>query len=538
MIDGRDDGATLRDGPDGGSVQQGAPSRSGRILGAVGLGYVAQLVTVTVGLWLTPFLLRQLGATDYGLWLLALQTMTYLGLLDLGVVALLPRETAFTVGRAENGLPMQELSGLVGRTLAVVLCQLPIVAVVAVVVLLQLPTAWQPMQGPLCVIIGCFLFMFPLRTMHAVLQGLQETPFLGRVSLLTWIIGTLCTIALVVAGFRLYAVAIGWAVSQVLSAFLWGRHLHTRFRGLLPARIPRVTRASLAHWLGSGVWVSVAQIAQVLLAGTDIFIIGKFLGPAAIVPYAVTGKLIAVLANQPQIVMQAAQPALSEVRASEGERHRLVRMTTALSQLMLLISGLVFVVVLAVNEGFVTWWIGAPQYAGSLVTLGLLGSMLLRHWNTTAVYSLFAFGNERRIALTALADGVVTVGVAAALVGSIGSLGAALGSVVGVLLVSLPQNLRALARDTGTTIRSTIRPLANWSMRFIFVAVAADFLSRSWAPRTAVALAMIASLVSMVYALVMLPVCVVEPLGEYTLPRIRTVLARMPYIRSHFAQAR
>ena len=52
-----------------------------------------------------------------------------------------------------------------------------------------------------------------------------------------------------------------------------------------------------------------SQIAQVLLNGTDVMIIGALLGPAAVVPYACTGKLVSVLANQPQAILQSAAPA-------------------------------------------------------------------------------------------------------------------------------------------------------------------------------------------------------------------------------------
>ena len=49
--------------------------------------------------------------------------------------------------------------------------------------------------------------------------------------------------------------------------------------------------------LGRSAWVSLAQIAQVFLNGTDVLIIGKLLGPAAVVPYSCTSKLVTVLAN-------------------------------------------------------------------------------------------------------------------------------------------------------------------------------------------------------------------------------------------------
>ena len=49
-------------------------------------------------------------------------------------------------------------------------------------------------------------------------------------------------------------------------------------------------------------------------------VIGALLGPAAVVPYACTAKLVTLLGNQPQLFMQMAVPALSELRAVSRER--------------------------------------------------------------------------------------------------------------------------------------------------------------------------------------------------------------------------
>ena len=54
----------------------------------------------------------------------------------------------------------------------------------------------------------------------------------------------------------------------------------------------------------------------------------------------------------------------------------------------------------------------------------VIAMMLIRHLNTTNVYALFAFGQERAISLIALADGAVTMVVSAVLVHRYGIIGA------------------------------------------------------------------------------------------------------------------
>ncbi|HET9360120.1 MAG TPA: hypothetical protein VFO58_10225, partial [Vicinamibacterales bacterium] len=107
--------------------------RSGRVqrlLRGLGLGYLHTAGTILVGLWLTPYLLGQLGSYDYGLWLLGTQVVVYLSLLDLGVVARIPRDVAGASGRPDEDR-MAALHELIGQTGRVVLYQLPPVAFAA-----------------------------------------------------------------------------------------------------------------------------------------------------------------------------------------------------------------------------------------------------------------------------------------------------------------------------------------------------------------------------------------------------------------------
>ena len=105
-------------------------SRTRRLLAGVSVGYLNTIVVTVVGLWLTPYLLRHLDQHDYGLWLVCAQMLFYLSLTDVGVVALLPREVAFTTGRG-GATTHDDLRQLVGATTRLVFWQLPIVAVLS-----------------------------------------------------------------------------------------------------------------------------------------------------------------------------------------------------------------------------------------------------------------------------------------------------------------------------------------------------------------------------------------------------------------------
>jgi O-antigen/teichoic acid export membrane protein len=491
-------------------------TRTRRFLGGFTTGYAHMIVATAVGLWLTPFLLGRLGGATYGLWLVGTQVIAYLLLMDLGIMALLPREAAYVTGRTGT-TDAPDLRVLVEQAMTLAFLQLPLVLAGAAVAVWWLPASWQPLRWPLIVVLAVFVATFPLRAFQAALTGLQDLAFVGRVQFGAWAAGTATTIALVLSGLGLPAMAAGWCTTQLSTVAACAIRLRRRFPAAMPRRASFGPQGTAGSYMARSFWVAVSQTAQALLNGTDLILIGALLGPAAVVPYACTGKLIAVLANQPQSILQSAAPALSELRHA-GDRGRLFQVSAALSQATLALSGLVTCVVLGANAGFVTWWVGADQFAGPALTILLLASMLARHFNTTNVYALFCFGHERRLALTALADGVVTIVAGGIFVAAFGLWGGPLGAITGALVVSVPMNLRALSIETGVERRALLAPLAPWATRFAMVAVVAAVLGVLLRPATFAALVAVSLLAGGVYVLAVAGPVMQSPAGVYLQP--------------------
>lgn len=501
-------------------------SRTNRFLSGISFGYASQILTTLVGLWLVPFLLRRIGQHDYGLWVVGTQLMFYLALLDLGVVALLPRETAFATGRVNKIEESTDLPLLIAQTVRLIVWQMPLVLLGAVIAWLMMPADWEGLRNPIGIVLAAFVLTFPLRIFGAVLHGLQDLAFLGGINIIAYLLSTGITVALIFAGWGLYSLALGWIALQLMTAIASYYRLRLRFPTVLPESLPKLRWDAVRGRLGKGFWVSLNQIGQVLLNGTDVLIIGKLFGPTAVVPFVITGKLISVLSNQPQMLMAAAGPALSQMRMGES-RERLSGVCIALGQAMLMLSGAVVCVVLAVNQGFVTRWVGANQYGGFWLTALILLSMLLRHWNLTVGYTLLCFGHERRLCLTSLIDGLVSVGAVALFVWLYGLTGAPLGMILGASLISLPANLSALARENNMTLWEMTRPLMPWFVRFVVLVIGTGALARIWMPNTFMLIGMTAIAVGLVYTTVMFPLALRAPLGLYVRPRLFPLRTRV-----------
>jgi len=494
-------------------------SRTSRFAGGLAMAVANHALMLLVGLWLTRFVLARVGQTEYGLWLVALQVMAYLALTDLGVVAVLPREAAFAAGRADAA---GALPRLVGETARLALWQTPLVALAAAAIWMALPEAWSPLRPVLAAALLAFVVTFPLRLYQGLLQGLQDLRFLGQVQLGVWVVSTLVVVGLLLGGARLSALAAGWVVTQVMPPAIYWWRLRRRYPEALPAALPPLDLDTARPHLARALWVSLNQVGQLLLSGADVLIVGLLLGPNAVVLYVMTGKLIAVAANLPSMIAQTAGPGLSELRVRESRERRL-QVATALMQAVLLLSGLIACVVLLVNQRFVTWWVGGHLYGGGLLTALLVALMLLRHWGTAVVFTVYSFGHERRLALTGLAEGAVTVACTAIGVRWLGLIGAPIGALVGIAAVALPSLLPVLASETGSPVPALLRRHLPWAWRFAILAVAVHLLRDRIPLGGIVSIAAWAILTAGLCGAVMLPMALRPPLRTYALQGLDTL---------------
>ena len=149
-------------------------SRASRVLASASLGYFHMVLATVVGLWFTPFLLHRVGETGFGLWSVCTPVLTYVALVDFGVMTLFQRDVAFSLGAAGGDFrKAPDLPVLLGKTLRLVLWQVPLVLLAAIVVWKVMPDGWRQARWPFAIVLLSVVVCFPLHISHALLTGLQ-----------------------------------------------------------------------------------------------------------------------------------------------------------------------------------------------------------------------------------------------------------------------------------------------------------------------------------------------------------------------------
>ena len=446
-----------------------ARSRAGRALIASGFAYAQFGSAIVVGILLVPLMLDQIGARLYGLWLATGELLGYVGLLDLGVFAVLPWMIAEADGRRDRAAIRRFVVHGLLVGVAVALLYLGAVALAWHLLpdLFGLSAGDRArLAGPLTLLVLVTAATYPLYLFLALLNGLQDFTFSGALALVQAVLRAGLTLGLLFAGAGLYALTIGAAaplvvalVAGMVRAWVLAPDL---FRvGTRPSWRGVVTlfREGIGGWLAGFGWkLGSASYALVITA----------LGAPVLVPvFVCTAKLSQLLTNLSWVLPDSGLVGLAQIHG-EGRVERVREVAGGMLSLLLVLAGGVVCLQLALNPAFVHLWVGAEFFGGLRLNILLAALVMLSSLvhGLNVVESVLGF--RLRVGVAVLIGGAVQFGLALLLGRWWGLQGVAAAALVSALLTTLPAGLVLL------------RPATGLSPRWLLGDVVLPWLGRVW----------------------------------------------------------
>ncbi len=448
--------------------------RTSKFAWAVGLTVCHQLIVMCTGLWLTRYLLAEVGAGTLGWWAQATMLVGYFAVIDLGVSSLLPRELAAAVGRGSGAAEGAEI---VARFSKFALYQLPAAALIGIACVFVLVRLDATTAAVSTAMFAVAVATFPLRVGSAVLAGLQDVRFVGGFQILVYLSGVAVTVGCVGAGMGVAGIALGWAVQTLAGvALVWFRVLR-RHRPFMPSVRTVAACRVPGRMFADGGWAWMATVGVGLAATAELLVVGWFQPLSAVFQYTCTTKLAVICSPLVLTLCQSALPGLSELRAS-GDAVGIRRATAAYAQFILAASGFFGIVVLATNGWFIARWVGDAQYLGDTTTVLSVLGMNARHAVNVVAVVLFCVNRDRPLWRVTLCDGVLTLGATAAAVWVAGPTFAPLGSLLVCATFTLPALLSITRAEGSLVLRELLRVPALWAVGYAAVGVVAVAVAR------------------------------------------------------------
>lgn len=407
--------------------------------------YFAAALAVVHGLVLVPLYLAKIPVDLYGAWLATGGVLAWIDLIDPGLSGALQQRVAARHG-ANDALGLSETVGT-GIALSVAL---------SVIALVSLPfghlvprvigiTGANAETLILCFDLGVVAtaVAFASYAMSSILTGLHSSAVASFIFSGSALAGLATTVTLLLLDFGLPAVPIGLLVKSLLVligdgialAIWWKR------RGLRPPRFARDEYGQMTSLLG---YTFAARLGGVLLDRMEALVVSVAFSPSLAVVYVLTGRPFEPLRMVTTRLAYGLAPSLAHLRGAReyGHLRAVVDKTFSLVGLVAVAGAATLI---ALNQAFVSLWVGSSFFGGLKLTVALGAATLVLILGTTANHFVFALGGIRRASGLSLVEGILRMTLVVLAIRWIGIISLPLATCVAGAAVSYRYLPRALA---------------------------------------------------------------------------------------------
>lgn len=389
--------------------------------------------------FLSPFVVRHLGNSAYGIWVLIASLTGYMGLMDLGVRGAVTRYIAKFYAES---LP-EEASRVVSSALLIfaVAGALAIsgsgILALTVVRLFHIPQEYQTtvrlilLVGGLNVAVSLISGVF-----GGVLVGLQRFDLTNLIEVLVTALRALAIVFALANGNGLVALAFIHLIFSMATGLISASLAFELYPGLR-VRFKNCDRTHLRLIFSFGAYSFLLQLSWRLILYSDSVVIGVFLPVSAVTFFAIAGNLANYSRDLISGISTTASPAASSLQAQGNETalKKLVLHACRYATVVFLPIGLTFMLR---GKTFIGLWMG-PEYAersgGVLWILAL--AMLFGAGNQVASATMVGLAKHKALVPVAIAEALLNIGLSIALIRPMGILGVAWGTTVPNLVTGL-----------------------------------------------------------------------------------------------------
>jgi len=434
---------------------------------------------------LSPIVVRALGETQYGAWILLSSVVGYLGLLDLGVRSAVTRYMArFYAARDHSSANRLYSAGFrifsVGGVLAIL-----IASGIALIVdrVFKVPPELFHVARVVTVLSGISIGLSLVGGVFGgVLIGLERFDCSNAIEIAVSAVRAVSIVVALRSGYGLIALAVLQVTTTLARTVITVFYAHRLYPQL--DLVPRTwDRESSRLIFGFGLTASLLHVTSSLMLYSDSLVIGAFLPIGMVTYFAIAGNLSEYARSVVSGISQTLTPRISALQAG-GEESALqgaVLTSARLASLVVLPIVATFVVR---GSSFISLWMG-PQYGhlAGLVLIVLSFTLATLGGYQVVAAAMFGISKHGGLIPIFIGEALANLVLSILLVRAYGVLGTALGTMIPRLIVSVGIGPWYVRRTLGIRLRTFWTSVFVKPMLAIMPFAAASYaVERTWPP--------------------------------------------------------
>lgn len=338
------------------------------------LNYVVIILNTVVGLLYTPYMLRMMGQSEYGLYSLVASVIAYLTVLDLGFGNAIVRYTAKF--RAEK--KTEEQYEMFGMFLLLYL----VIGIIAFGIGLGLYFNVGTLFGDtmtavelgrarimMLLLVANLAFTFPMSIWGSIIQAYEDFVFQKSLNIFRIILNTAVMICLLHFGYKAVAMVVVQTIFNVLTLvlnFIYCRrklniHIYFRFKHFHWGFLKEVAIYSF--------WIFLNAIMDRVYWSTGQFVLGAMVGTAAVAVFAIAIQLEGMYMQFSTAISSVFLPKVTAMVATNRSRKEISDLFIRTGRMQYIVLAYILSGFIIFGRQFIELWAGAGYSDAYIISL-------------------------------------------------------------------------------------------------------------------------------------------------------------------------
>lgn len=338
------------------------------------LNYVVIILNTVVGLLYTPYMLRMMGQSEYGLYSLVASVIAYLTVLDLGFGNAIVRYTAKF--RAEK--KTEEQYEMFGMFFLLYL----VIGIIAFGIGLGLYFNVGTLFGNtmtaveldrarimMLLLVGNLAFTFPMSIWGSIIQAYEDFVFQKSLNIFRIILNTAVMICLLHFGYKAVAMVVVQTIFNVLTLvvnFIYCRrklniHIYFRFKHFHWGFLKEVAIYSF--------WIFLNAIMDRVYWSTGQFVLGAMVGTAAVAVFAIAIQLEGMYMQFSTAISSVFLPKVTAMVATNRSRKEISDLFIRTGRMQYIVLAYILSGFIIFGRQFIELWAGADYSDAYIISL-------------------------------------------------------------------------------------------------------------------------------------------------------------------------
>lgn len=403
------------------------------------LSYLIIGLNNVIGLVYTPFMLRMMGQTEYGLYSLVASVVAYLTVFDLGFGNAIVRYTAKL--RAKKDKEKQyELFGvflLLYTIIGIITFFIGLAIYAHVDTLFKVTMSGEEMRKVrimLLLMIGNLAFTFPMSIFGSIITAYENFVFQKVVNLVRIILNPILMIVMLLMGYRAIGMVVIVTLFNVLTLLMNAWYCFYKLKIKIKIRKGGFDWSFLREISIYSFWIFLNAIMDRIYWDSGQFILGMFTGVSVIAIYAVALQLVNIYKGFSTAISGLFLPRITAMVTNNEGDEKISELFIRTGRIQYIILAFILSGFIVFGKKFIIFWAGADYIQSYYIALILFVPLIIPLIQNVGITILQAKNKLKFRSILYLAISVGSLGISVPLAKLYGGIGCAIGTALALVI--------------------------------------------------------------------------------------------------------